>query len=92
MLAQNFSCQADCLIRSKSSVCEYIQCQLIKVGNLAHTGILNGHIDTLYRCVDGIHSDHSDWKLVVLVLVCADITTAFCDVQFHIELTVRAAA
>ncbi len=62
MLAQNFSCQADCLIRSKSSVCEYIQCQLIKVGNsITRVFLSTGHIDTLYRCIDGIHCNHADW-------------------------------
>ena len=88
MLAQNFSCQADCLIRSKSSIGVYIQCQLIIIGNLTYTGILYSHIDTLYRCIDGIHGDDSDRKLIVLILVCADIATALGNSKLHVELAV----
>ena len=92
MLAQNLCRQTDCLVRSKRSVRVYIQGQLVVIRNLAHTCILHGHVDALHRGVDGVHCNHADGKLIVFILIRADIAAALCDGKLHIELTVRTAA
>ena len=92
MLAQNLCRQTDCLVRGKGSVRVYIQGQLIVIRHLAHTRILYCHVDALHRGIDGIHRNHADGKLIVFILVRADIAAALCDGKLHIELTVRTAA
>ena len=91
MLAEHLSRKADSLIRSKRSIGVNIQSQLIVIGNLSHTGVLDGHIDTLNRGVDGIYRDHADRKILALILVSAHIATALGDRQLHVEATIRTA-
>ena len=88
MCAQYFCCKADCLIRSQCCICVYVQRQLIVVGNLTYTGILNGEVDTLYRCVNCIDCDHTDRHIRCLTLVCADVSASLCDRKLHVELAV----
>ena len=92
MLAKNFCSKADSLIWSQCAVGVNIQGQLIVIGNLSNTGVLNRHIDTLNWCVNGINRNHTNREIFSLVLVRTYISTALCDCQFHIELTVSAAA
>ena len=61
MLAEYLGRQADCLIGSQGAIGIYLKCKFIKVSLLSDTGVGNSHIDTLYRCIDGIHCNHADW-------------------------------
>ena len=91
MLAEHLCSQTDCLIGSKCAVGVHIQCQLIIIGNLTHTGILNRHIHSLHRCIDGINRNDTDRQIFALVLVSADIASALCDGELHVQTAVFSA-
>ena len=83
MLAENLCCKADCLIRIKCSIGIDIQCKLVEVSYLTNSCILYDHVDSVYRCVDRIHCDHTDRHVIGFAFVCTDIATSLCNGKLH---------
>ena len=83
MLAENLRCKADCLIRIKCSIGIYIQCKLVEVSYLTNSCILYDHVDSVYRCVDRIHCDHTDRHVIGFAFVCTDIATSLGNGKLH---------
>ena len=50
--------------------------------------ILYFKVYTLHWCVDGIHRNHTDRKLVILILVSAHIASALGNGQLHVKFAV----
>ncbi len=86
MLAEDLGRAADGLFRLQGAVGPDFQRQLIIVGNLAYTGILNGVVHLLNGGEDTVHGDHTDRHVGVLVLVSADIATALIKGQLHLQM------
>ena len=55
--------------------------------DLADTCILHRHIDSLYRCIDRINGNHTDWQIFCLIPIGAYITSASGNRQLHIMLS-----
>ena len=91
MLAEHFCGEADCLVGSKRTIGEYVKGQLVKISDLAYTGVLNGYVYSLNGSVNGIDGDHADGKIVVLILVCAYVAAALGDGKFNVKLGVLTA-
>ena len=91
MLAEDLGGKTDRLIGRDGTIGSNIQCKLVKVCLLSDTGILYSDVDSLYRCVDGVDRDDTDFGVGRFVLVGADITSSFCDGQLNEQLGILAA-
>ena len=91
MLAEYLCRQTDCLVRYKRSICKYVKRQLIIIRNLTHTGILDGNVDSLHGCVNGIDCDNTNRKILRLVFIRTYIAPASGNGQFHVKLCILTA-
>ena len=91
MFTENLCRKAYRLIRTQCSICVDIQREFVVIGNLADTGIFHGHIYTLNRSIDGIHSNNADRHILCFCLIRAHIAASLCYGKLHVELAVRSA-
>ena len=85
MVHQDAGAQRNCIPGVDGAVGPHLQGQLVIVGEITHTGVLNGIVDLLDRSVDGVHRDQADDRLGRLVPVGRDIAPAVGQRQLHVE-------
>ncbi len=88
MLGKNLRCFRNSIIRAHLTAGKYIQCQLIVIDLVTDTRVADGHIYTLYWCVDRIYVENSFRKFCGSGTICTDIASARCDGDFHLELRI----
>ena len=85
MIAQDPGAQGHRVTGVDGAVGPDLQSQLVVVGGVAYTGVLNGVIHLAHRGVDGVHRDQADDGLGGLVPVGRDIAAAVGQSQLHAQ-------
>ena len=76
----------ECVLRSNGAVTLKLEVELLVVGLLLHTVVLDVVLHIPDRGEDGIDENRVDGSLIVLVLLGGHIATALLDAQLDVEL------
>ncbi|MNC64858.1 hypothetical protein D3C75_1150930 [compost metagenome] len=89
MLVQNFGSEAYSLFRSDTAIRPNFHRQLVVVGHLTDTSVVDAVIHTGDRRIDGIHRNNPDGLIVTLVTVRLDVTAATACKNSHVKSRAR---
>ena len=81
MINENLGCLLEGLFRMNGTVGGYFKHQLLIVGLLCHTIILDCELDVADRSVDGVNSDVVDFFTELTILVSRNVATSLVDAQ-----------
>ena len=68
MLVEYLGTEGNCLFGTNITVSQYLEGKLIVVSNVADTGVFNRVANIVYRCVNRVSIDYTDYRLVVLLV------------------------
>ena len=86
MFVEYLGAQRYCFLCGNDSVGQNFQSQLVIVGDVTHTGIFNLVANVVYRRINRVGIDQTNYRgVVLLILILRHISSAVIECKLHVE-------